>query len=124
MRRTFGVRRSAEGCGATQHPDFLRSRQRCCCDRPDRPVALMARAPDSKSGCWGFKSLLACHLFLLKGILKYGKNKGNISKNNPILERRQSGTEESNLAGQKTNISFYCCSNYYRFYCSDLPGHS
>ena len=28
----------------------------------NRPVALMARAPDSKSGCWGFKSLLACHL--------------------------------------------------------------
>jgi preprotein translocase subunit SecE len=22
----------------------------------------MDRAPDSKSGCWGFKSLLACHL--------------------------------------------------------------
>ncbi len=29
-------------------------------DRSDRPVALMDRAPDSKSGCWGFKSLLAC----------------------------------------------------------------
>jgi hypothetical protein len=28
----------------------------------DRPVALTARAPDSKSGCWGFESLLACHL--------------------------------------------------------------
>ena len=25
-----------------------------------RPVALTARAPDSKSGCWGFESLLAC----------------------------------------------------------------
>ncbi len=25
-----------------------------------RPVALMDRAPDSKSGCWGFESLLAC----------------------------------------------------------------
>lgn len=24
----------------------------------------MDRAPDSKSGCWGFKSLLACHFFL------------------------------------------------------------
>lgn len=24
----------------------------------------MARAPDSKSGCWGFESLLACHIFL------------------------------------------------------------
>ncbi len=23
----------------------------------------MARAPDSKSGCWGFESLLACHFF-------------------------------------------------------------
>ncbi len=23
----------------------------------------MDRAPDSKSGCWGFKSLLACHFF-------------------------------------------------------------
>src|SRR4030042_16586 len=27
-----------------------------------RPVALTDRAPDSKSGCWGFESLLACHL--------------------------------------------------------------
>ena len=26
-----------------------------------RPVALTDRAPDSKSGCWGFESLLACH---------------------------------------------------------------
>ena len=26
-----------------------------------RPVALMVRAPDSKSGCWGFESLLACY---------------------------------------------------------------
>jgi preprotein translocase subunit SecE len=25
----------------------------------------MDRAPDSKSGCWGFKSLLACHLFYM-----------------------------------------------------------
>jgi preprotein translocase subunit SecE len=24
----------------------------------------MDRAPDSKSGCWGFKSLLACHFFI------------------------------------------------------------
>jgi preprotein translocase subunit SecE len=23
----------------------------------------MDRAPDSKSGCWGFESLLACHFF-------------------------------------------------------------
>ena len=29
------------------------------------PVALMDRAPDSKSGCWGFKSLLACHFIFL-----------------------------------------------------------
>ena len=29
-----------------------------------RPVALMDRAPDSKSGCWGFESLLACHFLL------------------------------------------------------------
>ena len=28
----------------------------------------MARAPDSKSGCWGFESLLACHFLLLQGI--------------------------------------------------------
>jgi preprotein translocase subunit SecE len=26
----------------------------------NRPVALIGRAPDSKSGCWGFESLLAC----------------------------------------------------------------
>jgi hypothetical protein len=26
----------------------------------NRPVALMARASDSKSGGWGFESLLAC----------------------------------------------------------------
>jgi hypothetical protein len=26
-----------------------------------RPVALTVRAPDSKSGSWGFESLLACH---------------------------------------------------------------
>ena len=28
----------------------------------------MARAPDSKSGCWGFESLLACHFLPLQGI--------------------------------------------------------
>jgi hypothetical protein len=28
-----------------------------------RPVARTARAPDSKSGGWGFKSLLACLFF-------------------------------------------------------------
>ncbi len=35
----------------------------CCikCPRPPcRPVARIGRAPDSKSGCWGFESLLAC----------------------------------------------------------------
>ena len=35
----------------------------CCikCPRsPCRPVARIGRAPDSKSGCWGFESLLAC----------------------------------------------------------------
>ncbi len=26
-----------------------------------RSVALIGRAPDSKSGCWGFDSLLTCH---------------------------------------------------------------
>ena len=26
-----------------------------------RPVAQLARAPVSKTGGWGFKSLLACH---------------------------------------------------------------
>ena len=30
----------------------------------NRPVALMARASDSKSGGWGFESLLACIEFL------------------------------------------------------------
>ena len=30
----------------------------------DRPVALTARASDSKSGGWGFESLLACIEFL------------------------------------------------------------
>ena len=30
----------------------------------NRPVALMARASDSKSGGWGFESLLACVEFL------------------------------------------------------------
>ena len=30
----------------------------------NRPVALMARASDSKSGGWGFESLLACIDFL------------------------------------------------------------
>ncbi len=29
----------------------------------ERPVALTDRAPDSKSGCWGFESLLACQSF-------------------------------------------------------------
>ena len=32
--------------------------------RANRPVALMARASDSKSGGWGFESLLACIEFL------------------------------------------------------------
>ncbi|KAF0215301.1 MAG: preprotein translocase subunit [Geobacteraceae bacterium] len=34
-----------------------------CC----RPVALTARAPVSKTGCWGFESLLACH-FIQYGV--------------------------------------------------------
>lgn len=28
----------------------------------------MDRAPDSKSGCWGFKSLLACHILYYKDL--------------------------------------------------------
>ena len=34
----------------------------------NRPVALTARAPDSKSGGWGFESLLACSVFGLEVI--------------------------------------------------------
>ena len=30
-----------------------------------RPVARIGRASDSKSGCWGFESLLACHFFFM-----------------------------------------------------------
>ena len=37
---------------------------KCRRDQSDRPVALMDRAPDSKSGCWGFKSLLACQFYI------------------------------------------------------------
>jgi hypothetical protein len=32
-------------------------------DNWGRPVALTDRAPDSKSGGWGFKSSQACHIF-------------------------------------------------------------
>lgn len=35
----------------------------------------MDRAPDSKSGCWGFKSLLACQFFLFSKGLKMEKIK-------------------------------------------------
>ena len=34
-----------------------------------RPVALTARAPVSKTGCWGFESLLACQFSILRGVL-------------------------------------------------------
>ena len=34
----------------------------------NRPVALTARAPDSKSGGWGFESLLACSVFKMEVI--------------------------------------------------------
>ena len=37
----------------------------------NRPVALMARASDSKSGGWGFESLLAC-INLFKGYVFKG----------------------------------------------------
>ena len=33
-----------------------------------RPVALTARAPVSKTGCWGFESLLACHFIFCNGV--------------------------------------------------------
>ena len=34
-----------------------------------RPVALTVRAPDSKSGCWGFESLLACQILKEKTLM-------------------------------------------------------
>jgi hypothetical protein len=37
----------------------------------DRPVALTARASDSKSEGWGFKSLLACQTLYVK---RYKRN--------------------------------------------------
>ena len=39
----------------------------------NRPVALTARAPDSKSGGWGFESLLACSIFGLEVITMIAK---------------------------------------------------
>ena len=45
----------------------------------NRPVALTARAPDSKSGCWGFESLLACH-YVVAGFVYMEKIKLIISK--------------------------------------------
>ena len=41
--------------------------------RRNRPVARTARAPDSKSGGWGFESLLACHMNRAVG-LRGGSN--------------------------------------------------
>ena len=38
----------------------------------------MDRAPDSKSGCWGFKSLLACHFFCYLRILSMEEMKEKI----------------------------------------------
>jgi preprotein translocase subunit SecE len=40
----------------------------------------MDRAPDSKSGCWGFKSLLACQFFLLLRVWKMEKIKLVVQK--------------------------------------------
>ncbi len=40
----------------------------------NRPVALTARAPDSKSGGWGFESLLACSVFGLEVITDDSKS--------------------------------------------------
>ena len=31
----------------------------------------MARALDSKSGCWGFESLLACTLYMIKKAIDF-----------------------------------------------------
>jgi preprotein translocase subunit SecE len=43
---------------------------------PCRPVALTARAPVSKTGCWGFESLLACHFpWTLTGLNVIDKTK-------------------------------------------------
>jgi hypothetical protein len=62
-----------------------------------RPVARTARAPDSKSGGWGFKSLLACHyvFFIVPEFLAHpeSKIKGReyygwyYTKGYPILKR-------------------------------------
>ena len=35
-----------------------------------RPVALIGRAPDSKSGGWGFESLLACHFIFFSIVIR------------------------------------------------------
>jgi preprotein translocase subunit SecE len=40
----------------------------------------MDRAPDSKSGCWGFKSLLACQFFILVRVRKMEKIKLMVQK--------------------------------------------
>jgi hypothetical protein len=83
----------------------------------------MDRAPDSKSGCWGFKSLLACHFFLNYGFKKYA-NKNNIAKDNPVSQRGQGGAEESNLADPEADVGFDGGCNNYRFYHSDLSGYN
>ena len=37
----------------------------------------MARAPDSKSGCWGFESLLACRGIMLEKAIQFLKDVRN-----------------------------------------------
>jgi|APCry1669188910_1035180.scaffolds.fasta_scaffold17590_1 hypothetical protein len=60
----------------------------------NRPVALMDRAPDSKSGCWGFKSLLACHFVSTKfGLLYWSDAKKRFGQTDLELLKRDEGPE-------------------------------
>ena len=61
-----------------------------------RPVAPTGRAPVSKTGCWGFESLLACQLFGIHESCRKSQRLG--TERETVLLRRSQRDEKGFLA--------------------------
>jgi hypothetical protein len=61
----------------------------------------MVRAPDSKSGCWGFESLLACH-FLFVGIGTWTDFDHERGKGDPLFPFEVTGIRVDALSTPNT----------------------
>ena len=103
-----------------------------------RPVAQLARAPVSKTGCCGFESHRACHILYCfqRGrassssvfgalCLRYREEKKrDVWETDQIPSRSKSGIEKGIVAESRGNIRLYG-SGYSKCHnCGTLPGNS